>query len=112
MYLVEAVSFTDAETKVATEMETRGRKSYDVKALTRKKLDDVIVSEADNWYMVTLAHTNFDEKSQTEKKVLNYALLTANDIKGALVVIEEKIKTYLVDAKIEAVKLMQIEGLI
>lgn len=104
-YLLEALSYTDAEARMYEIAEENAIRDYAIKALTPIKLSDIFhEEEGEYWYMVKMYYISMDEVRGTEKKIVSQMLLNAADIKQAIERIHENLKTLLVPYIIEAVK--------
>lgn len=92
-YLVDALSFTEAESRITEEMTPFISGDFVVTAVKKVKLDDIFYHEGgDKWYKVKINMITIDEKSGAEKRTASYALAQAADFKEALEVFEEGMK--------------------
>lgn len=84
-YLVDALSFTEAESRIIEEMTpfVHGGELL-VTAVKKEKLADVLFSEGDKWYKVKQNMITVDEKTAKEKRTASFVLVRAFDFKGAL----------------------------
>lgn len=83
-YIVDAVSFTEAEARIIEEMTPFISGEVDVNAVKRTKISEIFWDDsADKWYMVKVAFITIDEKTAQEKKSTSMILVAANDFKGA-----------------------------
>jgi hypothetical protein len=93
-YLFDAVSYTDAETRVyqycAEELQ-----EFKVENISKKPFNEVFFVEnnSEKWFKSKVSYIIFDEKSQKEKKMPFNFLLNANDIKDANTILVEKLGT-------------------
>jgi len=90
VYLVDAVTFTDAETRIIQQMGTMVRGEFIVDNI--KKSNIVEIYPHDNgewWFKARIGIVTIDEKAGKEKKINNYFLVAADDIKQALQRLEE-----------------------
>ena len=70
-YLVDALSFTEAEARIITEMEPFVTGDFKVKAVKQANYTELFSSNdvnSDVWYKVRLAYVTLDDKSGAEKK--------------------------------------------
>lgn len=70
-YLVDAMSFTEAEARIIEEMSPFISGEFNVKAIKIANLQEVFASNkvgADKWYKLKVAFITLDEKSGKEKK--------------------------------------------
>jgi Domain of unknown function (DUF4494) len=90
-YLVDAVSFTDAEARIH-EVIARTIPEFNITNITRMKLADVFEFEAgEKWFKVKTQFIAFDEKSQKEKKVPHFMLVNAETPLEAYNRVEERL---------------------
>lgn len=66
-YLVNAVSFTDAEAKVVKEMKIRGIREFQVEAIKREKYSYILTNEADGGMFYNALIEYFAEQEESEK---------------------------------------------
>lgn len=86
-YLVDALSFTEAERRICEEMKPFIRRAFEVADIKKAKFAELIDSpkqEDDRWYKCKVVFTIVDEKSGKEKKAAQMILVKACDIKTAL----------------------------
>ena len=83
-YLVDALSFTEAEARIIEEMTPFISGEVDVNAVKRTKISEIFWDDsADKWYLVKVAFITIDEKTAQEKKSTSLILVAGNDFKGA-----------------------------
>lgn len=83
LYLVDAVSFTDAETRIYKEFgELLGE--FSLVSVKKPRISELVHNEeASKWYRVKVNITTLDEKSGKESKTNQIILATANNAKLA-----------------------------
>lgn len=95
IYLIEAISYSDAETRLYEIMEQLVRVEFQVVAISKANFEDIINTEdGDDWYKIKASALSFDEDSGKERKIISFYLISASTIDDSLV----KIKTYLDDS--------------
>jgi hypothetical protein len=95
-YLVDAMSFTEAEARIREELEGTIRE-FDLVNVSRMRLADLFhYEDAETWYRCKVVYTTMDERSGKEKKVNNTMLVTAANVKEAYGRIERGLQTTLV----------------
>ncbi len=95
-YLVDALSYTEAEARLYKQIVT-GASDFTVNSITRMRLADLFTfEEGEKWFKAKVVYYSIDEKSGKEKKVTNYMLLNAEDITQALERITDSLRTMLV----------------
>ena len=85
-YLVEAVSFTEAETRASDYIKDYVSGEYDICAIKRLKVTQLFYSSdsrADRWYSAKLSFITLDEKRGTEKKISQLVMVLAVDFDDA-----------------------------
>ena len=105
-YVVEAMSFGEAEEKITEEMSAYISGEFDVKAITPTTYGEIFFSENtndDRWYKTKLQFITIDEKTEKEKRSNAYYLVQANSLQNAVKNIEEVLNTGMQDWKIASV---------
>jgi hypothetical protein len=97
VYLVDAVTFTDAETRIIQQMGTMIRGEFMVDNIKKSNIVEIFPHEnGEWWYKAKIGIVTIDEKAGKEKKINNYFLIAADDIKQALQRLEEGLSYILV----------------
>ena len=97
VYLVDAVSFTDAETRIIQQMETMVRGEFTVDNIKKSNIVEIYPHEnGEWWYKARIGIVTIDEKAGKEKKINNYFLVAADDLKQALQRLEDGLSYILV----------------
>jgi hypothetical protein len=95
-FLLDAVSFTDAETRMIRQMQEMVRGEFSVTDIKKSKIAEVFPYEnGEWWFKATINLVTVDEEAGKEKKLRTYYLIMADDIKEALLRLEESL-SYLV----------------
>ncbi|MBQ8773046.1 MAG: DUF4494 domain-containing protein [Muribaculaceae bacterium] len=103
-YLVDALSFTEAESRIIEEMTPFISGDFSISAVKKTKISEIFWDDsADKWYMVKVAFITIDEKSAVEKKTNSFILVAANDFKGALENFMEGMKGTMADFDIVSI---------
>lgn len=103
-YLVDALSFTEAEARIIEEMTPFISGEVDVNAVKRTKISEIFWDDsADKWYLVKVAFITIDEKTAQEKKSTSLILVAANDFKGAYNNFMEGMKGTMADFEITSI---------
>lgn len=96
-YLVDAVSFTDAEARIIEQMQQIIRGEFHIDNIKKSNIVEIFPAESGEfWYKARIAIVTIDEKAGKEKKVNNYFLVAADDFKEALQRLEEGLSYILV----------------
>ena len=108
-YLVDALSFTEAEARIIEEMSPFITGEFTVSAVGRAKLSEVFFNEdGDRYYKAKIYFITLDEKSSIEKKTAAQILVQASNLKEAITVLEEGMKGTLADYTIASIAETQI----
>lgn len=103
-YLVDALSFTEAEARIIEEMTPFISGEVDVSAVKRTKISEIFWDDsADKWYLVKVAFITIDEKTAQEKKSTSLILVAGNDFKGAYNNFMEGMKGTMADFEITSI---------
>lgn len=97
VYLVDAVTFTDAETRIIQQLQTMVRGEFIVDNIKKSNIVEIYPHEdGEWWFKARIGIVTIDEKAGKEKKINNYFLVAADDIKQALQRLEEGLSYILV----------------
>ena len=103
-YLVDALSFTEAESRITEEMQPFVSGEFSVTAVRRINLSDVFYHDGgDLWYKVKTNFITIDEKTAVEKKTATFQLVQASNFKEALDVFMEGMKGTMADFEIASI---------
>lgn len=103
LYLLDAMSYTEAESRVAAEMIEVVQGEFYIASLKPSRITEVVESNDgndDKWFRGTVAITDCDGISGREKKSNSYFLVAGADIDRALENLQKSISTYVVPAEI------------
>ena len=103
-YLVDALSFTEAEARIIEEMKPFMSGEFTVADIKRAKYNELFFNDAgDRYYKFKIQFITLDEKSGAEKKTSVNMLAQASDLKEAIAVLEEGMKGSMADYVIASV---------
>lgn len=86
VYLVDALSFTEAESRITKEMEPYLNDEFQLLNMKRANYTDLLEDESgDKYFKCRVVFVTLDEEKGKEKKTSNYVLVQAKDTEGALV---------------------------
>jgi len=89
VYLVDAVSFTDAETRVYQEIGSNYQE-FVLLSVSKYKLHELVYKEDGlTWYKCKVGLTTLDEKAGKERKTKQTIVVTGNTVKEAYDVVED-----------------------
>ena len=86
-YLVDALSFTEAEERFLQEIEPMMSGEYSVSDIKRAKIAELFESidtTDDKWYKAKVAYIAYDEKKGVEKRTNQIMLIQAKDLRVAV----------------------------
>lgn len=89
-YLVDALSFTEAEARIMEEIRPYISGEFTVADIKRAKYSELFFNEeGDRYYKAKIYFVTLDEKNGTEKKTAVNMLAQASTLKDALAVVEQ-----------------------
>ena len=99
-YIVEALSFTEAEARIIEEMSAYINGEYEVKDIKKAKYKEIWFSDdinADRFYQAKLQFITIDEKTAKEKRSNFVCLVQAATLNGAIKGIDEVMGGTMID---------------
>lgn len=103
-YLVDALSFTEAESRIIEELTPYISGEFTISAVKKTKIAEIYFNEdGDRYYMTKVNFVTIDPKSGVEKMVPNFILVQASDFKDALKNFEKGIDGILSDYEIVSI---------
>ncbi|NLI37383.1 MAG: DUF4494 domain-containing protein [Bacteroidales bacterium] len=102
-YLVDALSFTEAEARIIEEMKPFITGEFTVSDIKRANYTELFTCDddtADKWFKVKLYFITLDEKSGMEKKSASNVLVQAADLRDAVKKLDEGMKGTMADYEI------------
>lgn len=108
-YLVDALSFTEAEARIIEEIRPFITGEFTVADIKRARLSELFFNEnGDRFYKIKVYFITLDEKSGAEKKTAAQMLAQACTLKEAISVLEDGMKGTLADYTIASVTETQL----
>ena len=105
-YVVDALSFSEAEERITEEMSVYVSGECDIVAIKIAPYGEVFFADsdtADKWYKAKLAFITIDEKTQKEKRTAVNYLVNAGSLNGAVKSVDEVMSQSMVDYNIVSV---------
>ena len=103
-YLIDAVNFSEAETRIHQELVTMVSGEFKVMKIQRTNLSEIIPSDSgDRWYKVKVTFITFDESTGKEKRVSQMVIAFAETPKEANDLVIEAMKGMMADFEITAI---------
>ena len=100
-YLVDALSFTEAEARIIEEMAPYVSGEFTVAAVAKANYSELFFAEDDinasYWYKVKLCFITLDEKTGAEKKTYTNVLVQAADLRDAVKRLDSGMKGCMAD---------------
>ena len=100
LYIVEALSFTEAESRIIEDMSVYINGEYEVKDIKKAKYKEIWFSDdtnADRFYQANLQFITIDEKTGKEKHSNFVCLVQASTLNGAIKGIDEVLSGTMID---------------
>lgn len=108
-YLVDALSFTEAEARIIEEIRPFISGEFTVADVTRKRYSELFFNEnGDRYYEAKVYFITLDEKSGVEKRTAAKMICQASTLKEAIAVLEDGMKGTMADYTIASVSETQI----
>ena len=105
-YVVDALSFTEAESRIMEEMSSYISGEFTIDNINKASYKEIFFSDdamADRWYKAKLQFITIDEKTEKEKRSNVFYLVQAGTLKGAVSNIESVMGTTMVDYVIASI---------
>lgn len=105
-YVVDALSFTEAESRIIEEVTPFITGEFTVSDVVRANFHEIMFcdeEEADRWFKCKLWFITLDEKTGVEKRTATYILVQAADLRDAIKKLDEGMKGTMADYTIASV---------
>lgn len=103
-YMVDALSFTEAESRILEEMRPYISGEFTVANIKRVRVSELFFDETgDKWYRCKVNFITLDEKSGLEKRTASYMMVQAVDFKTALDNLLKGMKGTMADYEVAAI---------
>ena len=112
-YLVDALSFTEADARIIEEMTPFISGEFTISDIKRANYSELFPSDeesADRWFKCKLIFITLDDKSGAEKKTSTQVLVQAADVRDAVTKLDEGMKGTMADYQIASVAETAIMG--
>ena len=104
-YLVDALSFTEAEARIIKEMKPFISGEFTVSDISRANYSDLFDTQGgDKYYDCKVGFVTIDEKTAKEKKTFTHILVSADTIDEAKEHLDEGMKETISDYIVDAIK--------
>jgi hypothetical protein len=108
-YLVDAVSFSDAEARINKVLEPYISGEFFINNMKIANYSDIIHGNDGKWFKCKISHISYDEKSGKEKKTNSYMLVEAETIEGAKLIADKLMESSVSDYEIPAINETKIQ---
>lgn len=103
-YLVDAMSFTEAEARIIEEMKPFISGEFEVANIRRSRINEMFFNEnGDKWYRSKVNFISLDEEKGIEKRTGQTMMIQASDMQDALKGLLEGMKGTLADYEIASI---------
>ncbi len=103
-YLVDALSFTEAEARINEEMKPFISGEFIVSNIRRARINELFTNEnGDKWYRTKVYFISFDEEKGIEKRTACTMMVQANNIKEAWDGLQEGMKGSMADYEVASI---------
>ena len=104
-YLVDALSFTEAEARIIEEIQPYITGDFTIKTVSKAKISETFFNDkGDRFYKFKVNYITLDEKTGADKKTAVKMIAQACTLKEAIQVLEEGMKLTMCDYSIAEVK--------
>lgn len=108
-YLVDAVSFTEAEKRIVEEMEPFISGDFTVSDIRRRRFAETFLNESgDKFFKARLFFTTLDAMNGVEKKTNVNMLVQASSLREAMEIVETEMKKTMIDYEFHSITLTPI----
>ena len=103
-YLLAAITFSDAETRIYEELGAIIRGEFNVVGISRTEVHDIFFyNDSDVWYKCKVKYDSMDADTEKARKVTQNFLVTAGSVKQAFERINESLSTLMVDFEVPSI---------
>jgi hypothetical protein len=96
-FLIDAVSYTDAESRVYAIMKELTNGEFIIMNIKQSNITEIISKlDGEWWYKAKISLITLDEEAGREKKINQYILVAGNDLKDAQKQLEEGLSCMLI----------------
>jgi len=108
-YLVEAINFTEAETRIFEMMEQYGNADIMVSGISKTNFSEIInYEDGQYWYKAKVTWEDVSDDSGKISKITNYLLVAANSVLQTYERVEQAMEAMMVPIDIPAISLSPV----
>jgi hypothetical protein len=108
LYLVDAISFAEAEARIVEELTPYMSGEFSITSVRKKKISDIVAVSGDKWYDCRVCFIIADEATGAEKKMKQSVYVQGNNLENALEGLKESLKGIVSDHEIMSIAETQI----
>lgn len=104
-YLVDALCFSEAEKRIAEELEYKMSSDYEINAVKKSNFAEVVFDKqyGDYWYKAKVYFVTINEVTQKEKKSAVYYLVNASSFDRALTIVNGLFGGTMIDYRVASI---------
>ena len=103
-HLVDAVSYTEAESRIYAAMEQNVAGEFSITAISKSNISEVMnYEDCDDWYKCKVSYSTVDGDSEKEVKINTYYLVCAENVKQAYERVDDNMNSMLVPFEIPSI---------
>lgn len=103
-YLLDAISFTEAESRIYKELLTMVSGEFTVSKISKTRISEIIPSDnGDRWYRARVTFITVDEENGKEKRIMQIILVFSDNIKNAYDQVIEAMHGMMADFEISGI---------
>ncbi len=108
-FLVDAMSYTEAESRIYKAMEQNIAGEFSVHSITKTNISEVInYEDQETWFKCKVTYSTVDGDSEKEVKINTYFLVSAENVKEAFERVEDNLSSMLVPFEVPSITLTNI----
>jgi hypothetical protein len=108
-YLVDALSFTEAEARIIEEIRPYITGEFKITGIKQTRLSELFLNEnGDRFYRIKVSFITLDERSGAEKRVPVQMLVQASNLDDAIAVLDKGMKGTMADYAVTSVTETQL----
>lgn len=105
LYLIDAVSFTEAESRINKELEPYITGEFMVSTIKIANFSELVPNEdGDRWFKCKVAFISIDEEKGVEKRSNTYMLVQSNNVKEAYDALDKSLGDTMSDYEIPSIQ--------
>lgn len=108
-YLVDAMTYTEAEARINFIMAQRSSGLFLVDKITKNNYSEVVnLDDSDKWFKVKVSMVSYDDETEQEKTSNRYILVAADDVQDAFIKTQQIMKGSITGYVIPSITYMKI----